>query len=115
MPVLMQSFSGQTVIINGSDTRLGAATVILAVRTISKGKEAKKPDVVLENAGVLTEKFAMVEGNESSIIVIIISTFLLALMILPKLQESATKFNITPCLSITGSDIHNYTYPARES
>lgn len=112
MPVPTQSFLGQTVIITGSNTglgreaanhitRLGAEKVILAVRTVAKGEEAKqyieertgrkgvvevwsldlssyasvkafvhraeilpRLDVVLANAGVLTNTFTMVEGNE---------------------------------------------------
>ncbi|MCJ1394881.1 hypothetical protein MMC18_007761 [Xylographa bjoerkii] len=163
MPVPMQSFSGQTVIVTGSNAglgkeaanhivRLGAEKVILAVRTISKGETAKKYieqktgrkgvievwsldlssyasvkafvkraetlerlDAVLENAGVLTETFSLAEGNESSITVNVISTLLLALLILPKLQETATKFNVRPCLSLVGSDIHNYSLlPAKK-
>ena len=182
MPVPTQSFSGQTVIVTGSNAglgkeaanhivRLGAAKVILAVRTISKGEVAKKYieektgrkgvvevwsldlssyasvkafvkraetlerlDAVLENAGVLTETFILAEGNEytslnrygsevyadlsrsrSSITVNVISTLLLALMILPKLHETATKFNVTPRLSLVGSDIHNYSLlPAKK-
>ena len=112
IPVPNQSFLGQTIIITGANTglgfeaakhlvRLGAEKVVLGVRTLSKGEEAKveiesrtgKPgvvdvwqvdlasydsvkafvrkaedlqrlDVVLENAGMLTEKFTMAEDNE---------------------------------------------------
>lgn len=112
VPVPQQSFLGQTVIITGANTglgfeaakhivRLGAEKVILGVRTLSKGEEARaaiessaeksgvvevwqvdmasyasvkafvkkadglqRIDVVLENAGMLTEKFSMAEDNE---------------------------------------------------
>jgi retinol dehydrogenase-12 len=53
VPIPSKSFAGQTIIITGSNTglgleaaihivRLGAERVILAVRSISKGEEAKK-------------------------------------------------------------------------
>ena len=46
----------------------------------------------------------------------VVSTFLLALMILPKLQETATKFNVTPYLTIVSSDVHAWTsFPERNS
>ena len=112
IPVPEQSFLGQTIIVTGANTglgfeaakhfvRLGAEKVILAVRTLSKGEEAKveiesktgktgvievwqvdmasydsvkalvekaeslqRIDVLLENAGMLTEKFSMAEDNE---------------------------------------------------
>ena len=37
-------------------------------------------------------------------------------MILPKLQETATKFNITPHLTVVSSDVHTWTsFPERNS
>lgn len=37
-------------------------------------------------------------------------------MILPKLRESATKFNTTPYLTIVSSDVHSYTsFPEKSS
>lgn len=49
------------------------------------------------------------EGNESTITVNVVSTFLLALLILPKLQETAQQFNITPNLTIVSSEVHFFT------
>lgn len=63
-------------------------------------------DIVIENAGIATGKFERFEGYESTITVNVISTFLMALMLLPKLRESATKFNTTPRLTIVSSDLH---------
>jgi retinol dehydrogenase-12 len=48
----------------------------------------------------------MAAGYESTITTNVISTFLLALLILPKLKESASKFNIQPRLTIVSSDLH---------
>ena len=38
----------------------------------------------------------------------VVSTFLLGLMILPKLQETATKFNVTPYLTVVSSEVHGW-------
>ena len=157
LPRPEKSAKDQTVIVTGSNTgiglecarhfiRLGAARVILAVRTIEKGEAAKKDlentekrqgvvevwpldlssyesvkqfaakvqglqrlDVMLENAGVSTTKFSMAEDNESTITTNVVSTFLLALSVLPKLRETATNFNIVPHLTIVSSDVHFFT------
>ncbi|CAK7212491.1 hypothetical protein SEUCBS140593_001521 [Sporothrix eucalyptigena] len=45
-------------------------------------------DGVLANAGILTAKFAMAEDNEAVITVNVVCTFLLFLLILPKLRAS---------------------------
>lgn len=65
-------------------------------------------DVLVENAGIATQHFEIVEGTqmESTIVVNVISTFLMALLILPKLRESAFKFNMVPRLTIVASDAH---------
>jgi retinol dehydrogenase 12 len=63
-------------------------------------------DAVIENAGVLYNEYGQAEDNETTITVNVISTFLLALLLLPKLRESATRFNITPRLPIVGSAVH---------
>jgi retinol dehydrogenase-12 len=63
-------------------------------------------DVLLENAGVSVQSWRMLEGHEESITVNVISTFLLALLALPKLKASAKKFNIKPHLCIVSSEVH---------
>jgi retinol dehydrogenase-12 len=151
----IKDFTGQTIIVTGSNTglgleaarhlsRLNASLIILAVRNLSKGAAAKQNilqstnrplssvevweldlqsyesvtafaakadqlkrlDGVLENAGIRTTKFNLVGGHESTITTNVISTFLLALLILPKLKESASKFNIQPRLTIVSSELH---------
>jgi len=150
-------FSRQTVIVTGSNvglgleaarhfTRLNAEKVILAVRSLEKGEEAKasieestgrrgvvevwlldlssyesvkdfvrkaetlkRLDVMLENAGIATRIYRKVEDNEATITVNVVSTFLLALMILPKLRETASKYNVRPRLVIVSSDVHEWT------
>jgi NAD(P)-dependent dehydrogenase (short-subunit alcohol dehydrogenase family) len=72
-------------------------------------------DKVIENASIYPPKFDEGEGgDELSVVVNVISTFLLALLLLPKLRESATKTGTTPTLSVTGSFVHWFTkFPER--
>jgi NAD(P)-dependent dehydrogenase (short-subunit alcohol dehydrogenase family) len=69
-------------------------------------QEMKRLDAVLENAGIGTGIWKEVEGNESTITVNVISTELLAFLVLPKLRETAVKYNVHPRLSIVASDLH---------
>jgi retinol dehydrogenase-12 len=63
-------------------------------------------DAVVENAGVATPTFEVCEGMEKTATVNVISTFLMAVLILPKLRESAERFNMVPRLTIVASDAH---------
>ena len=56
--------------------------------------------VIIRNAGVATQKFSTTEGEESTIKTNVISTFLLAFLMLPKLKETAKKFDVRPTLTI---------------
>jgi retinol dehydrogenase-12 len=151
-----QDFSGKTIVVTGSNTglgleaarhfvRLNCAKLILAVRTVSKGEEAKESiitsesrdggcvevweldqtnnasvkafakrvqslervDAVVENAGVMTDTFRLAEGFEEIIQVNVIATFLLALLLLPKLRETAQKFSTRTNLAIISSEVHH--------
>lgn len=154
-----KSFTGQTVVVTGSNTGLGleaarhfvrldAEKVILAVRNLAAGEEAKcsieestgrknvckvweldltsyasvqafakrassdlsRIDVLLQNAGVATRKFELAENHERTIKVNVISTFLLGLLLLPKLEETATKNPPEkPRWSIVTSEVHALT------
>ncbi|KAL9565668.1 hypothetical protein ACKAV7_009850 [Fusarium commune] len=57
-------------------------------------------DAVIENAGTASEKWSWAEDNESMVTVNVISTFLLALLLLPKLRETAARYNTRPNLTI---------------
>jgi retinol dehydrogenase-12 len=59
--------------------------------------------------GISTEKFQLFEGQESTITVNVISTFLLALLVLPALKRSSQKYNIQPRLTIVASEVHHWT------
>ncbi|KAI9874539.1 MAG: hypothetical protein M1830_009639 [Pleopsidium flavum] len=75
----------------------------------SRAEGLNRLDVVVENAGIATKKFSMMEDNESSITTNVISTFLLALLILPKLRDTAVKFDVLPRLVIVASFTHYLT------
>lgn len=157
LPYPTHSFSGQTIIVTGSNTGLGleaarhfarldAAKVILAVRSFSRGEAAKESieestkrkgvvevwqldlgsyesvkefakkaevldrlDALVENAGVAKTQYSVLEDNEATITVNVVSTFLLGLLLLPKLRESGQKFNVTPHLAVTCSEVHAWS------
>lgn len=67
-------------------------------------------DIVLENAGIATVTYSQVEGHERTITVNVISTFLLALLLLPKLKDTAKEIpSSTPHLSIVSSEVHAWS------
>ena len=60
--------------------------------------EIERIDAVIENAGVLLDAWTLSEGTETVMTVNVLSTFLLGILIMPKLVESAAKFDIKPRL-----------------
>lgn len=68
-------------------------------------------DCLLENAGVSKYRFYKTEGalDELQITTNVVSTFLLALMVLPKLKETAEKYSTEPHLTIVTSELHHQT------
>lgn len=56
-----------------------------------------------------TNRFVNMAGNESSITVNVVSTFLLGLLLLPKLRESGHHFNMTPTVTVVSSEVHHFT------
>lgn len=65
-------------------------------------------DAVVENAGVamVAPRATLAEGYECTITVNVISTFLMALLLLPTLRRTASRFNTQPRLVIVSSDAH---------
>lgn len=82
-----------------------------SVKAFAKKAESEldRIDVLLENAGIATDKYKDVEGHESTITVNVVSTFLLALLLLPKLKDTAKKFSTKPRLTIVSSEVHGWT------
>jgi retinol dehydrogenase-12 len=73
----------------------------------ARTNQLERIDVLLENAGISTQQFILAEENESTITFNVVSTFLLALLMLPKLKETASKFSQKPRLVIVSSGIHS--------
>ncbi len=65
-------------------------------------------DIMLENAGIATDKFEQAEGHERTITVNVVSTFLLAFLMLPKLKGTAKKFSTKPRLTVVSSEVHGW-------
>ena len=72
-------------------------------------RDLDRLDAVLENAGVGTRTFSTAEDNELTLTVNVVSTFLLALLLLPRLRQTATQHNTVPRLSIVASEVHFFT------
>lgn len=71
----------------------------------ARASKLDRLDGLLENAGVATRKFTLAEDHESTIMVNVVGTFLLALLLLPKLRETASKFNVLPHITIVSSEV----------
>ncbi|KAI4127298.1 MAG: hypothetical protein LQ338_003258 [Usnochroma carphineum] len=69
-------------------------------------RDLPRIDVQLENAGVAMLRWDWTENNETSLTVNVVSTFLLGFLLLPKLKETAAKFNTRPNLTFVVSDTH---------
>ncbi|OJJ58926.1 hypothetical protein ASPSYDRAFT_45345 [Aspergillus sydowii CBS 593.65] len=67
--------------------------------------ELDRIDAVIENAAVATGEQKSAEGYHIGLTVNVLSTFLLAVLLLPKLKESAEKHGILPRLSIVTSGV----------
>lgn len=72
----------------------------------SRATSLDRLDAVVENAGIATSYYTELEGMESTVTVNVTSTFLMALMLLPKLRADVTKYNTTPRLVIVASEAH---------
>lgn len=70
--------------------------------------ELERVDVLVENAAVarVDARAEMAEGWECTVAVNVISTFLMALLMLPVLRRTAVRFNTRPRLVVVSSDAH---------
>ncbi|GKT62854.1 short-chain dehydrogenase/reductase family [Colletotrichum tofieldiae] len=159
LPYPSGSYAGKTIVVTGSNVglgkeaarhfaRLGASKLILAVRSLDKGRVAKEDieattncakdvievweldmskyasvqkfasrlstglervDIFVANAGVAHSQFRQMEEDEGTITVNVVSTFLLMALVLPKMKETAAKFNTRPTFTITSSEVHAWT------
>ncbi|KAL2016687.1 hypothetical protein VTK56DRAFT_3189 [Thermocarpiscus australiensis] len=153
-------FTGKVVIVTGANrglgleaarhfVRLGAAKVILAVRNVSSGANARariadgdrkavvevwhldlqsassvasfatradslpRLDAVVSNAAIATLGFhraTQMGGHESTIAVNVVGTFMLILLLLPKMRATAAKHPGTrPTVTVVGSEVIFHT------
>ncbi|KAF2847652.1 short-chain dehydrogenase/reductase-like protein [Plenodomus tracheiphilus IPT5] len=72
------------------------------------GQTVDRLDVAVLNAGVNRGVWEVFEQDESTITVNVVSTFLLAFALLPKLRETARKFNTRPTLTVVSSEVHQW-------
>jgi NAD(P)-dependent dehydrogenase (short-subunit alcohol dehydrogenase family) len=62
-------------------------------------------DALVENAGVALDQWVTAEGHESTITINVLGTLLLAVLLFPKLMESAKQFNNLPHVVIVTSEV----------
>lgn len=75
----------------------------------SRTSKLPRIDVVLENAGIAAPSFRRAEGHEITVTVNVVSTFLLALLLLPKLKSTAIEYQTHPRLTIVSSEVYSFT------
>ena len=71
--------------------------------------ELDRVDIFIANAGVARAKYSTAEDNEEMITVNVVSTFLLAALVMPKLKATAVRFTTRPTFTITASGAHAFT------
>lgn len=67
--------------------------------------ELDRVDALIENAAVAISQGIKAEGHTLPVTVNVLSTFLLAVLLLPKLKESAQRFGILPHLTVVSSGV----------
>ncbi|KAF1996678.1 short-chain dehydrogenase [Amniculicola lignicola CBS 123094] len=72
-------------------------------------RDLKRLDIAMLNAGIAAGKFTIAEKDESDITVNVVSTFLLGLLLLPKLKATAQQHNTRPNLTFVASEVHRFT------
>lgn len=73
-----------------------------------KVKRLERVDALIENASIALDTWSVAEGLETTVAVNVVGTFLLGLLVYPKLVESGRKYGITPHLTIVGSSTAFY-------
>ncbi|KAI0019597.1 short-chain dehydrogenase [Xylariomycetidae sp. FL0641] len=74
----------------------------------ARANELPRLDIVVENAALASRTYAAFEGFERQVCVNVISTFLMALLLLPALRRTATAHNVRPSLVVVSSGAHFY-------
>ncbi|KAG8416189.1 hypothetical protein J3459_013686 [Metarhizium acridum] len=69
----------------------------------SRAAHLDRLDVLLNNAGIVVMHHELQDGYDTTTTVNVLSTLLLTLLLLPKLRQTASRFNITPRVTIVSS------------
>ena len=79
-----------------------------SVQAFSDRVQAELPrlDVLIANAGLGTETFRMTEDNEETITTNVVSLFLHAFLLFPKLHKTAVEYNTQSHLTVTASELY---------
>ena len=79
-----------------------------SVQAFSDRVKAELPrlDVLIANAGIVTRTFRMTEDNEETITTNVVSLFLLAFLLHPKLRETAVQHNTQTHFTVTASELY---------
>ncbi|KAH8704875.1 hypothetical protein BGW36DRAFT_366338 [Talaromyces proteolyticus] len=76
----------------------------------ARAAQLPRLDIVVENAALAVSDFRLIEGHERQITINVISTILLALLLLPKIQETARRFPAAEGhITIVSSEVHAWT------
>lgn len=67
--------------------------------------ELDRIDALIENAGVANDMNILAEGHSAVFTVNVYSTFLLAVLLLPKMKEDARRFKTIPHITIVSSSV----------
>lgn len=76
---------------------------------VTRANGLDRLDVLLENAGIALTFWAEFENMEQNVKVNVVSTLLIALLMLPKMRETASKYSVTPQLEIVTSEGYKVT------
>ncbi|KAK7608829.1 hypothetical protein BKA81DRAFT_308805 [Phyllosticta paracitricarpa] len=82
----------------------------------ARAERLPRLDALICSAGIATTQFKLAEGHETTITTNVISTFLLALLLLPKLRATAHQTGSLTHLEIVTSLVHFFTdFPERDA
>lgn len=71
-----------------------------------KAQSLERIDALVENAGVaMTSRWEEVAGTEIGVQTNVVGTFLLAMLLMPKIRETQRKFKITPRITVVTSGV----------
>ncbi|EMD64010.1 hypothetical protein COCSADRAFT_171090 [Bipolaris sorokiniana ND90Pr] len=73
------------------------------------GAELERIDIFIANAGVVRSEYYEVNRHEEGIAVNLVATTLLIANMMPKMCDTATRFNTRPTFTITGSAAYDHT------